>query len=84
MKIKTKSRIKAAFRVLGFAILVAMIFFNFFLTVGQFGQMKFMQGHTKGFFEGIHNNRKKPPLSTTLPSGVIEAISFAESTRIGD
>lgn len=84
MKVKTKNRIKAAFRFLGFAILVAMIFFNLFLSIGIYGQMKFKQGHTKGFFEGLNNARKPPPTSTTLPQGDIEAISFAESTHIGD
>ena len=76
MKIKTKNRIKAAFRVILSSLLFAIIFFTFYVAVGTYGQMKFQQGHTKGFFEGINNARKPPPTSTTLPSGDIRAIPF--------
>ena len=74
MKLKTKNRIKEAFRVIGFAILVAVIFFVLFLSVGTYGQMKGEQNYRKGFYDGLHNAKKPPPTSTTLPKGDIRAI----------
>ncbi len=86
MKVKTKNSIKSALRLIVASFIVAIIFFTLFLSVGTYGQQKFKQGYNQGFFEGL-NNAKKPPVTKsgfTLPSGVIEAISFAESTHIGD
>jgi len=84
MKVKTKNRIKSVLIRVGDLFVIAMIFFVFYLSVGTYGQVKFKQGYNQGFYEGLRNIKPAPPTKTTLPSGDIEAISFAELTHIGD
>jgi len=81
MKIKTKKRIKAVFQFLAFAFVTAVFAFTLYLAVGTYGQVKYRQGFMNGYMK-----EKKPDIktSTTLPSGDLEAISFAKSTNTGN
>lgn len=83
MRIKTKKRIMSALKLIGICFIVALIFFNFYLSVGVYGQMK----NRQGVEFGLKICKRIPPdikTSFTLPSGAIEAIHFAEPTHIGD
>ena len=80
MKVKTKNKIKEALRNLWGYLIIAIILFTFWLTVGTYGQVRFKQGYNQGFFDGLNNAKKPPAVSTTLSSDVIKAIHFAEPT----
>ena len=68
MKKKAKKRIKALLHFLGFAFVTALIAFNFYLSVGTYGQIKAQQAFNKGYV-GCINAKKKPDIktSTNLP-----------------